>query len=337
MSSTFIIAARVYCISGGVLAIGAVLAYIIQTVRRRFLDIPGKIEMRRRMIRSDVYYMVLCVSAGVILLLAIWKKWAGEDDGLESMMRLSMFAFMFPVACCQLLIRAIDKELRACSMAYRKAVIMNTLHPRYYEPDEYIPKKALKGLGLYKGWWQCKGSDLVGCEYRGVKLVFADMHLTHMGRRTEITDFKGTCILLESDYTLNPMLRIKEEKKILNEQIEAWEKGRVDKVHIEYDDDTKRRTDFTPGLVRNLLKAVKTADERIQVDSSVVIVQNFICVMLPHNKDLFEFADSTSMEEYRSRCQRELTSILCYIDILIDRTPLFDQSRSGEMGNAVKS
>ena len=220
----------------------------------------------------------------------------------------------------------INKSLRKYSMNYRKEFVSNSLHPDRYEPDQYIPASIIRSTGFYPRWKSIEGSDLVETVYRGVPITFCDLCLTHKQGKSTTTDFEGTVILLTSDRDIHYAVAIQEEGSLSSERIETENQEFNSRFHISGEDITEVMYVLTPHFMEKLIQA----DEFSNAKTCMKFIGNHIYIMLNNGKNLFEFRDASTVDEYLSFCQSDLKYVLNYIDILIEDTALFDQSKITE-------
>ena len=240
-------------------------------------------------------------------------------EGLESLGTIPMILIWI----CSGIHSILSRSIRKYSLPHRTEIIVNTLHPKKYEPDGFVPASIVKSTEFYPSWERIKGSDLVETEYRGISMTFCDLTLTHSSGKSEVTDFEGTFIMFECDRQIRPPVMIGEGNSVFSDRIETENQEFNNRFSIKGDDLTEVMYVLTPHFMEKIIQA----DDHAESKTSMRFDGNWVYIMLNNKKNLFEFDKAETEGEYRIICMKDIEYVLQYVDILIENTALFDQSR----------
>lgn len=198
-------------------------------------------------------------------------------------------------------------------------------HKGYVNPDD------IRASELIPRWRDCKGSDLVAGEYRGLRLRFSDIELTHTEgggkNKKTVTDFKGQWLVLELTKRLDAHLRVIER----GQPSRLSTKSDIETENMEFNKKFQIKTDdpHTAFLILtpHFMEYINQMDFKARhAKTSLWFSNNCVHIALHNYLDLFEPGGIFKPENFfalRDRINDQISYITGIVDELMLNDYLF--------------
>jgi hypothetical protein len=211
-----------------------------------------------------------------------------------------------------------------------------------YQPLGHIDRKIIGLTGLISMWDRISGSDYIEGSYKGVNILYSDLHLWHTETDTDsdgkeeerdVTDFKGQWLICDFGKKLDATLRLIERKggtklnrkhDISKSDVETENVAFNKKFRIITDDGHTAFYLLTPHFMEQLVAADESADS----STLFCFMDGKVHIALYSGHDSFELkgAKIGSVENLRQHFRRELKYMTDIMDELLKNDRLFKQA-----------
>ena len=220
-------------------------------------------------------------------------------------------------------------------------VLKEIFEVRAYQPNGHLPSGLISSAGLVDGWTDIEGSDYIEGSYKGINILYSDLHLQHIeesyddGKKTVscATVFKGQWLICDFGRELAASIRLIERiGGIKRQRTIAAGKSDIETENIEFN--KKYRIITGDGhtafylLTPHFMERLVATDEAANASTRFCFQDGKVHIALYSGCDSFELkgVKLADMESVRHKFRSDLKYMTDIMDELLLNVNLFGSS-----------
>jgi hypothetical protein len=284
----------------------------------------------------DKLVIYLCVIGGFagIAIFGIQEAWGALFAVVAiALITIIAYAFIGP--------KQIKKLKEIMGQSITEPVLKEVFEVIEYNPSSRIPTKLVHSAQLIDDWTEISGSDYFKGKYKGMNILFSDLHLQRKeietdsdGKKTTnyITVFKGQWLVCDFNKPLAASLRILERKGRSGGTYRVdSSKSSIETENIEFN--KKFRILTSDGhtafyiLTPHFMERLVAVDNRADAQSFFCFQDGHVHIALNTGHDSFELkgVKADNVENVRQKFRNDMKDITDIIDLLLLNDRLFQE------------
>lgn len=211
-----------------------------------------------------------------------------------------------------------------------------------YRPNGHLPSNWISSAGLVDDWTEISGSDYIEGSYKGVNILYSDLHLWHTETGTDsdgdsyesaVTDFKGQWLICDFGKELAATVRLIERKSGTKwQRTTDLSKSDIETENIEFN--KKYRIITGDGhtafylLTPHFMERLVAANEAANASTHFCFGNGIVHIALYSGRDSFELkgVKLNDMESVRQKFRGDMKYMTDIMDELLLNDRLFKEN-----------